>query len=217
VRRDRRGDRLPLARGGLADLFRELPSMRGAQLQAALARALGDPNLTVVYADGPEGRTIAALRYDPSLDDDPELVEAVTAAAAMALENERLHEQSAARLAELHASRERIVSAGDAERRRLERNLHDGAQQRLVSLAMQLRCEGADGLSEAIELAAYFVTSEALANVAKYARATKASVRVSRRGPRLVVEALDRRLAVVSPPGEGTIVTAELPHSTSAA
>ena len=63
-----------LARGGLADLFRELPSMRGAQLEAALGRAIGDPNLRVDYADGPEGRTIAALRYDAALDDHPELV-----------------------------------------------------------------------------------------------------------------------------------------------
>jgi signal transduction histidine kinase len=296
-----------LARASLADLFRALPSMRGAQLEAALARAMGDPGLKVVYAHGPEGRTLAGLHYDPSLDEDPELVEAVTAAATMALENERLHEQSATRLAELQASRERIVNAGDAERRRLERNLHDGAQQRLVALAMQLRllqmqihsdpveaeklvgaasdelalslaelrelargihpavldhglptalealtghcpvptslrCEGADDLPEAIELAAYFVTSEALANVAKYAQAERASVRVWPHGPRLVVEiaddgvggadaargsglrgladrveALEGRLRVVSPPGEGTIVTAELPHSTSAA
>ena len=86
-----------------------------------------------------EGRPIAALHYDASLDDDPELVEAVAAAAGLALENERLTEQSAVRLAELMASRERLVSAGDSERRRLERNLHDGAQQRLVALAMQLR------------------------------------------------------------------------------
>ena len=67
----------------------------------------------------------AALVYDASLDDDPELIEAVVSAAAIALE-------SRARL-------ERIVTAGDDERRRLERNLHDGAQQRLVALAMQLR------------------------------------------------------------------------------
>ena len=77
--------------------------------------------------------------YDASLDDDPELVEAVSAAAAIALENERLQAESQARLAELQASRERIVAAGDAERQRLERNLHDGAQQRLVALALQLR------------------------------------------------------------------------------
>ena len=85
------------------------------------------------------GREIAALVYDASLDDDPELVEAVSAAAAIALENEHLQAESESRLVELQASRERIVAASDAERRRLERDLHDGAQQRLVALAMQLR------------------------------------------------------------------------------
>jgi signal transduction histidine kinase len=57
----------------------------------------------------------------------------------MALEDVQLHAESRARLDELRASRERIVAVGDAERRRLERNLHDGAQQRLVSVALQLR------------------------------------------------------------------------------
>ena len=148
-------------RRGLAELLRELRGMRGEALQAALGRALGDPDLVVVHAapDGTlpvgddrrsvapverDGRQFAALVYDASLDDDPELVEAVAAAAAIALENELLQAESQARLAELQASRERIVAAGDAERRRLERNLHDGAQQRLVALAMQLRLIQAD-------------------------------------------------------------------------
>jgi signal transduction histidine kinase len=143
-------------RRGLAELLRELRGMRGDALQAALGRALGDPDLVLVHAapDGtlPEpddrrsvapverdGRQFAALVYDALLDDDPELVQAVVAAAAIALENERLQIESQARLAELQASRERIVAAGDAERRRLERNLHDGAQQRLVAVALQLR------------------------------------------------------------------------------
>src|SRR5215218_4971931 len=143
-------------RRGLAELLRELRGMRGDALQAALGRALGDPDLVVVHAapDGTlpapdqtrsvapverDGRHFAALVYDASLDDDRELVEAVAAAAAIALENELLQIESRTRLAELQASRERIVAAGDAERRRLERNLHDGAQQRLVALALQLR------------------------------------------------------------------------------
>src|SRR3954451_24213513 len=156
-----------LARGGLAQLFRELAGMRGDALQAALGRTLGDPTLVLAYrlphsaghadvagrpvlvppvtpdrASAPiehEGREVAALVYDASLDDDPEMVEAIRAAAAMALDNERLLPQSQARLAEVQASRQRIVAAGDAERRRLERDLHDGAQQRLVALALQLR------------------------------------------------------------------------------
>jgi len=143
-------------RRGLAELLRELRGMRGEALQAALGKALGDPDLVVVHAapDGTlpapddrrsvasverDGRQFAALVYDASLDDDPELVEAVAAAAAIALENELLQAESQDRLAQLQASRERIVAAGDAERRRLERNLHDGAQQRLVALALQLR------------------------------------------------------------------------------
>jgi len=66
------------------------------------------------------------------------LVEAVGAAAGLALENERLQADLRARLAELSASRARMVDAADAERRRLERNLHDGTQQRLVSVSMAL-------------------------------------------------------------------------------
>jgi signal transduction histidine kinase len=156
-----------LARGGLARLFRELGGMRGDALQPALERALGDPTAVLAHRlpDAPghvdaagravlvppvtadrafapierDGREVAALVYDASLDDDPEMIEAVCAAAAMALENERLLAESEARLAEVQASRRRIVAAGDAERRRLERDLHDGAQQRLVALSMQLR------------------------------------------------------------------------------
>ena len=308
-----------LARSGLADLFRNLRNLDRDALQATLARALGDPGLVVAYAgaDGTlpaptadrsvapverDGHQFAALVYDPSLDDDPELVEAVSAAAAIALENEQLQAESQAALSELLASRQRIVAAGDAERRRLERNLHDGAQQRLVALAMQLRLIQADirrdpaaaealvtsasgelaqslaelrelargihpavlehgictaleslatrspvptavswdvaeRLPEQIELAAYFVACEALANVAKYADATAASVHLSRTDRSVVieiaddgggganasggsglrgladrVEALGGHLLVTSPPGEGTVVTAELPY-----
>ena len=89
-----------------------------------------------------DGEVVAALIYDRSLDDDPELVEAVGGAAAIALENQQLHAEAENRLAEVRASRERVISAGDAERRRIERNLHDGAQQRLVTLALQLSLIG---------------------------------------------------------------------------
>jgi signal transduction histidine kinase len=94
-----------------------------------------DRAVTTVHRDGAQ---VAALVYDRSLDDDPELVEAVGGAAAIALENRQLQAQADARLAELQASRQRLVTAADAERRRIERNLHDGAQQRLVTLALQL-------------------------------------------------------------------------------
>jgi signal transduction histidine kinase len=317
-----------LARGGLADLFRELGTLRGVRLEEGLARVLGDPGLVLAYrvpgersyldgrgrlvtvpppggdrAAAPverDGRELGMLLYDASLDDDPELVGVVAAAAALTLDDARLQAESEDRLAELRASRERIVAAGDAERRRLERNLHDGAQQRLVSVALQLRVlqsqvradpalaeqlksageelsqsleelrelargihpavlnhgleaaleslasrsgiatsvafDTPERLPEAVELAAYFVACEALANVAKYAQATQASVRVSRRDGHAIIEiaddgiggadetagtglqgladrvaALDGTLRVLSPPGAGTVITAELP------
>src|SRR3954463_7563913 len=156
-----------LARSGLADLFHELGSLRGVRLEAGLAKVLGDPALVLAYrvpderaymdgsgravelpapgehrATAPierDGRELAMLVYDASLEDDPELVGAVAAAAALTLDDARLQAESEDRLAEWRASRERIVAAGDAERRRLERNLHDGAQQRLVFVALQLR------------------------------------------------------------------------------
>jgi signal transduction histidine kinase len=85
------------------------------------------------------GRRIAAMRHDPSLADQPQLVRAAGAAAALAIENQRLSAELRARIEELRASRARLVDAGDAERRRLERNLHDGAQSRLVALGLRLR------------------------------------------------------------------------------
>ncbi len=84
----------------------------------------------------------AVLIYDGSRDDERELVRAVTAAATLTLENERLAADLRAKVEELSASRARIVESGDAARRRLERDLHDGAQQRLVSLALRLRILG---------------------------------------------------------------------------
>jgi signal transduction histidine kinase len=158
--------RTRLARGAVADLVVELGGqVEPGTLRAALARALRDPSLTVAYwladgeryvdadgrtatlPDGPEravtevqrdGRRIAALVHDPALADEPELVASAGAAAGLALENERLQAALRARLEELRASRARIVEAAQAERRRIERDLHDGTQQRLVSIAMLL-------------------------------------------------------------------------------
>jgi signal transduction histidine kinase len=84
------------------------------------------------------GEQVAALVYDATLGEEPELVEAVSAAAGIALENGRLEAELRARLQELHGSRTRVVEAQQDERRRLERDLHDGAQQRLVALALEL-------------------------------------------------------------------------------
>jgi len=217
-------------------------------------------------------------------------------------ENEQLNAELRAKVAELRASRTRIVEAGYEERRRVERDLHDGAQQRLVALTMSLRLvrgkiesdpqgaaelldEAMEELNEAtrelrelargihpavlsdrgleaalngladrspvpvevletpperlpapVESATYFVIAEALTNVARYARAAGATVRVSRANGRVEVEvrddgvggadpaegtglrgledrvaALDGRLLVTSPDGEGTTVVARIP------
>jgi signal transduction histidine kinase len=78
------------------------------------------------------------LVHDVSLREEPALLEAVTAAGAFALENERLHAELRARLEELRGSRARIIEVAQSERQRLERDLHDGAQQRLVALSLEL-------------------------------------------------------------------------------
>ena len=247
-----------------------------------------------------DGRRVAAIIHDAELDTTPELVNAAAAAAALALDNERLKADLRARVEDLRISRARIVEAADAARRRLERDLHDGAQQQLVSLALDLRLlrarlKGSDvvpmveelseklavalaelrelargihpailtdrGLGPAvqgladrvplpvevdvelderpapqIEAAAYFVTAEALTNVARYARAHEARVKIRRTGDGVEVvvsddgvggadieggtglrglqdrlAALDGSLAIHSPAGLGTTLRAVIP------
>jgi signal transduction histidine kinase len=136
------------------------------ELRDALSRALHDPSVTVAYrvprgqgwvdSDGRpttlpsppsprsytvlerHGQPVAALIHDRSLEHDPTLVAGVAAAASLAIENERLQAAVRARLAEVRESRARLVTVADEERRRLERDLHDGAQQRLIALSMRL-------------------------------------------------------------------------------
>ena len=86
-----------------------------------------------------DGRVVAAVVHDAALSEESELLRAAAGTAALAIENARLEAQLRARLAALRASRARLVEAGDAERRRLGRDLHDGAQQRLVSLMLELQ------------------------------------------------------------------------------
>lgn len=322
--------RVRFARGEVGDLVVLLDAEpTPAGLQAALARAVDDRSLEVLYwapdlgcyvdvagrqrslpASGrgittveADGAPLAALVYDVGLAQEPELVDAVAAAARLALVRARLQAQVQAQLEEVRASRARIVEAGDTERRRLERDLHDGAQQRLVTLAMALKMaerrakktgdedlvsllveaerelrdatdelrELARGIHPAIltdeglepalrtlaerssvsthvsaslngrlaapvEAAAYFVVSEALANVAKHAIATSAHVHAEQREGTVIVEVADDgvggarldggsglrgladrvaavggRLSVDSPPGGGTVLRAELP------
>jgi signal transduction histidine kinase len=151
--------------GTLIDRLAQQPGAGG--LEEALGGALGDPDLAVafwlpergVYVDAegheialPEddgdrvateivhrGRRIGALIHDAKLLAERDLVQTVTGTAALALENGRLEAELRARLEALQASRARIVEAGDSERRRLGRDLHDGAQQRLVSILLRLQ------------------------------------------------------------------------------
>jgi signal transduction histidine kinase len=319
-------------RGAVADLVVELERTPPGSVRDALARALGDPSLELAlwlperkaYVDG-EGRPlelpaanggravtvlgpaeapVAALVHDPALVERPGLLTAAGAAARLALENERLQAELRLQLEEVRASRARIVTAGDEERRRLERDLHDGAQQRLLSLGLALQLARAElgssangaatllgeaeaelaaaleelrelaqgihpgvltehGLGPAlktfaarsplpveithvpderlpapVEAAAYFVVSEALANVAKHANATAAAVSLTCEDGSLVVEvdddgvggaeprtgsglagladrvhALDGLLTIQSEAGRGTHVRAELPYA----
>ena len=139
----------------------------GGPVREMLAESLGDRTLSIAYwlpdrqtfvdeagrpvalPDPGSGRAwtaverngvrVAAIVHDAALDAGPELVQAAAAAAALALDNERLKADLRARVEELRVSRVRIVQATDAARRRLERDLHDGAQQQLVSLALDLR------------------------------------------------------------------------------
>ena len=139
----------------------------GTSVRDALAEALGDPGLSLAYwlpdpgryvdaegrpfalpGDGDEraateiergGAKLAAIVHDRALCEEPELVRAAGGRGALALENDRLDAELRARYAELQASRARLVAAGDAARRRIERDLHDGAQQRFVALALTLR------------------------------------------------------------------------------
>jgi signal transduction histidine kinase len=157
------------ARAEVARLVVELgeaPAPGG--LRDALARALADPDLELAYPLGegrqvdaagqaielPQGngravtplvrggRPVAVLGHRAALVDDPGLLEEVGTAARLALDHERLEAELRAQLEALRASRARAVETGDAERRRLERDLHDGAQQRLVVLSLGLRLLG---------------------------------------------------------------------------
>jgi len=323
--------RARMARAGIADLVVELgQTPTPARLRDALASALGDPTLRVAYwvpeedrfvdpagqpidlpdADSGQAVTVlernglpqAAIIHDAILLEEPGLITSVASAMLLAVENDRLTAEVEAQLLEVRASRARIVEAGDRERRRVERDLHDGAQQRLISLSLELQVarrslgEGSDaavrrsldraaeealaalaelrdlaigihplilteaGLGAAVESladrtsvdvavdvgaerypqpvegAAYFVVSEALANVTKYAKATKATVRVRRVANQLSIEvaddgvggadpssgsglrgladrlaALDGTLTVDSPIGGGTLISARIP------
>ncbi|WP_230202807.1 sensor histidine kinase [Parafrankia discariae] len=160
--------RVRLGRTAVGDLLLQLPQRPPTELRHLLARALGDPTLRIAYprpddagptdgyvdADGrpvtprPKDavspvrrglRVVAVLLHDPALRADRHVLHAVTAAAALELDNQRLAAEVRAQLTEVRASRVRIVAAADEQRRRIERDLHDGAQQQLVTAALILR------------------------------------------------------------------------------
>ena len=287
--------RTRMARGAVADLVVELGAAPApARLRDALAHALGDRTLEIAYwspvskrfvdsSGDPvtlpdegsgkavtrldrDGMPLAAIVHDAALLEDSGLVASVASAMRLAVENERLQGEVEDQLAEGRASRARIVAAGDAERKRLERDLHDGAQQRLVALTLALRLARArlgetvdpeveESLSDAsdqakaaigelrelargihpqilteagltgavasladrspipvdvenevvrrfpatIEATAYFVISEALANVAKYANASRAVVRLTWADRQLTVEIVDDGIGGADP------------------
>jgi signal transduction histidine kinase len=275
---------LRLARGDAAQLLVELRANPTTDLQAPLARALRDPSLRLAYwlpefgswvdQDGEpaaeptetDGRAVrvlrredepmAALSFDRSVEDEPELLDTIVATAGIALENGRLRAELRARLQELQGSRVRVLEASRQERQRLERDLHDGAQVRLVALSLELGLLGADpatapelkarlrvakdtvaasleelrdvargiypavltghGLAvalesladraavpvrldvdllerppESVEVAAYYVVSEGLANIGKHSSASAAEIRVWRAGSSLMIEVTD--------------------------
>lgn len=137
------------------------------RMQEAVAEALGDPSVELAFwlpesgrfvdvcglsisepesgsdraasSVVAEGRLVALIIHDGALLEEPEKIEAVSRGAALAFEKARLEAEVRANLEEIRASRTRIVEAGDAARREIERNLHDGAQQNLVSLALKLQ------------------------------------------------------------------------------
>jgi signal transduction histidine kinase len=152
-------------------------------LRGALADALEDPSLQIAYrlpdgldgwvsetATGVEppreqrgrvltevsvnGRRIAAIDTDASLAQDPALLQAAASYALMVLENGRLVRRLTSSIGELSASRARIVAVTDEARRRIERDVHDGAQQRLVALRIKLALESERLEDEAPQTAA---------------------------------------------------------------
>jgi signal transduction histidine kinase len=149
-------------RSALARLVIELAeSPPPGGLRDVLAGVLRDPSLVLAYplaggrlADARcgavelageitpivrGGQQVALLSHRPGLFAEPALAEEVAATARLALDNERLQAEARSQLEDLRASRGRIVQSGDAARRRLVRDLHDGAQQRLVTLSLALR------------------------------------------------------------------------------
>jgi len=317
----------PVEGAEVTDLVLQLGHARSVTLRGELARAIGDPTLEIGYwlpetgvfvdADGDtmplprpgsdrsatvverDGLPAAVLIHDRAVLSDQALLDAVAAAAQLESANARLRAEVRAQIAELEASRRRILEAGDQARQRLERRLHDGAERRLAEVQGTLHrgrlgatgrqtadqiARGEDqlarareelrqlalglhpralserglagalarladgspvpvelsvassGLAPQVEAAAYFICSEGLANVAKYAAASRAAISVTPGAGTIVivvsddgpggadpgkgsgltgladrVDALGGSFRVESAPGRGTRLAAEIP------
>ncbi|MEA2401114.1 MAG: hypothetical protein QOK00_1517 [Thermoleophilaceae bacterium] len=216
--------------GAVGELMARLgETPQRGELRDALARALGDPSLELVYwlpddqrfvdANGREvtlpqegsgravtkvereGDCVAALVHDAlAHDDQGGYVDAIGAAASLALENERLEAELRSKVEELRASRQRMLTIGLEERRRLERDLHDGAQQRLVSMALNMRLARGrlrddPGGAEALLEGAGEELEAALEELRELARGIHPAV-LSDRGLDTALETLARRAPV---------------------
>jgi signal transduction histidine kinase len=208
-------------RSVVTDLVVDFGQVDPGKVRETLARALGDPDLVLglwlhergawVDEDGSEfalpsdnrravtyvGDRLAVMVHHPDLLDQPRLLEAVGSAGRLALENERLHAALRAQLAELSESRARIVRSADEERRRLERDLHDGAQQRLLALgmALQLLRSRVDGDGGALLAEAESELQQALSELRELARGIHPAVLVDQ-GLDAAVRTLAARAAV---------------------
>jgi signal transduction histidine kinase len=146
-----------------------------------------------------DGRAVAALVHDSGLDEDPHVLEAVTAALGLALENDRLATEVRAQLDRVRESRARIVAAGDEARRRLERDLHDGAQQQLVTAALTLQLatqrfgRHIDPDAEKLVGVVAEMLDDALAELRRFARGVHPAV-LTEAGLVVALEALVARL-----------------------
>jgi signal transduction histidine kinase len=135
----------------LAEWLRELPD--ATALRRALADAFGDPTLEVAVPPGPipepgpgrslsevrdRGALVATIVHDEALRVSPQLLHAGLAMAGVVLDKQRLAAEADVATRELRRSRARIAATAERERRRIERDLHDGAQQRLVALRIEL-------------------------------------------------------------------------------
>lgn len=176
-----------LRRGGIERLVTGLRDGTAEELRDAVASGLGDPHAQVLYlvdghyldADGAgvglpaandpqravtpllrHGQPIGAIVHDRAVCDEPRRLQGIAAATALAVDNARLTAEVLVRLSDVQASRSRLVLAGDLARRQVERDLHDGAQQRLVTVSLMLRLArrqaqgGADGLADQLDEAA---------------------------------------------------------------